>query len=228
MSTATSATASTRRNQSKLSSKRRASRDSVRATPRKATRRAAIERSALTATARADASALASQVARTDGATGTDLSAERLSGQFALGRFGGFLPRDLVGTARTVVRQSRRKPAAALRATAGFAGELLKIAGGEWISSVELENLAIGCPGVANAAAIGVRHPRWDERPLLVVQPKPGVTLDKQSVIAFLEGKVAKWWLPEDVVFVDSIPLTATGKLYKLELRKRFGDHFMR
>jgi len=100
--------------------------------------------------------------------------------------------------------------------------------GGEWISSVELENLAIGCPGVANAAAIGVRHPRWDERPLLVVQPKPGVTLDKRELIAFLEGKVAKWWLPEDVVFVDSIPLTATGKLYKLELRKRFGDHFMR
>jgi len=99
--------------------------------------------------------------------------------------------------------------------------------GGEWISSVELENLAIGCPGVANAAAIGVRHPRWDERPLLVVQPKPGARLGKRELIAFLEGKVAKWWLPEDVVFVDSIPLTATGKLYKLELRKRFADHFM-
>jgi fatty-acyl-CoA synthase len=100
--------------------------------------------------------------------------------------------------------------------------------GGEWISSVELENQAMGCPGVASAAAIGVRHPRWDERPLLVVQCKPGVTLAKSDLIAFLEGKVAKWWLPEDVVFVDSIPLTATGKLYKLELRKRFAEHFMR
>jgi fatty-acyl-CoA synthase len=99
--------------------------------------------------------------------------------------------------------------------------------GGEWISSVELENLTIGCPGVANAAAIGVRHPKWDERPLLIVQRKPGMTPSKADVVDFLEGKVAKWWLPEDVVFVDAIPLTATGKLYKLELRKRFAEHFM-
>ncbi|MEJ8825511.1 3-(methylthio)propionyl-CoA ligase [Variovorax humicola] len=100
--------------------------------------------------------------------------------------------------------------------------------GGEWISSVELENLAVGCPGVAHAAAIGVRHPRWDERPLLIVQRKPGAEVDKKDVLAFLEGKVAKWWLPEDVAFVDAIPLTATGKLYKLELRKTFAEHFMR
>jgi 3-(methylthio)propionyl---CoA ligase len=99
--------------------------------------------------------------------------------------------------------------------------------GGEWISSVELENLAIGCPGVANAAAIGVRHPKWDERPLLIVQQKPDAVVDKQAVVAFLTGKVAKWWLPEDVVFVDSIPLTATGKLWKLKLREQFGSHFM-
>jgi len=99
--------------------------------------------------------------------------------------------------------------------------------GGEWISSVELENLAIGCPGVANAAAIGVPHPKWDERPLLVVQAKAGLTLNKADMLAFLQGKVTKWSLPEDVVFVDTIPLTATGKLYKLELRKRYRDHFM-
>ncbi len=99
--------------------------------------------------------------------------------------------------------------------------------GGEWISSVELENIASGCPGVAAAAAIGVRHPKWDERPLLIVQRKPGASVGKEEVLAFLTGKVAKWWLPEDVVFVEAIPLTATGKLYKLQLRQQFADHFM-
>ena len=97
--------------------------------------------------------------------------------------------------------------------------------GGEWISSIELENHAIAHPDVAEAAVIGVAHPKWDERPLLIVVPKPGRTPDRDQMLAFLAGKVAKWWLPDDVVLVDSIPHTATGKIQKTALRTQFADY---
>jgi fatty-acyl-CoA synthase len=96
--------------------------------------------------------------------------------------------------------------------------------GGEWISSVELENAAVGCPGVAEAAAIGVRHPKWDERPLLLVVRKPGAEVSEAAVREHLAGKVAKWWLPDAILFVDDLPHTATGKLSKLALRERYKD----
>ncbi|MBA2920263.1 long-chain-fatty-acid--CoA ligase [Sphingomonas sp. MAH-20] len=97
--------------------------------------------------------------------------------------------------------------------------------GGEWISSVELENAAVGCPGVAEAAAIGVYHPKWDERPLLLVVKKPGAEVSASDVIAHLADKVAKWWLPDEVLFVDSLPHTATGKLLKTALREQYRDY---
>jgi fatty-acyl-CoA synthase len=97
--------------------------------------------------------------------------------------------------------------------------------GGEWISSVEIECLATGAPGVANAAVIGIRHPKWDERPLLIIEPKPGVTPDADEVLAFLTGKIAKWWTPDGVAMVDKIPLGATGKINKLALRETFKDY---
>jgi fatty-acyl-CoA synthase len=96
--------------------------------------------------------------------------------------------------------------------------------GGEWISSIELENLAVGHPKVAEAAVIGVRHPKWDERPLLVVVLKAGQSATREELLAFLEGKVAKWWMPDDVVFVAEIPHTATGKIQKTVLREKFKD----
>jgi fatty-acyl-CoA synthase len=94
--------------------------------------------------------------------------------------------------------------------------------GGEWISSIDLENLAVGHPKVAEAAVIGVSHPKWDERPLLVIVLKKGETATKDDILAFMQGKVAKWWIPDDVVFVDEIPHTATGKIQKLTLRQQF------
>jgi fatty-acyl-CoA synthase len=97
--------------------------------------------------------------------------------------------------------------------------------GGEWISSIELENVAVAHPAVAEAAVIGVRHPRWDERPLLIVQRKPGAQVTREELIAFYADKVAKWWVPDDVVFVDTLPHTATGKLLKTKLREDFGAH---
>lgn len=97
--------------------------------------------------------------------------------------------------------------------------------GGEWISSIDIENIAVGHPKVANAAAIGIYHPKWDERTLLVVQAAPGETPSKEDVLAQLEGKIAKWWTPDDVVFVDEIPLGATGKINKLALRNQFKDY---
>jgi len=97
--------------------------------------------------------------------------------------------------------------------------------GGEWISSVELENAAVGHPAVAEAACIGMAHPKWDERPVLFVVPKPGAECEAQSIIAFLSDKVAKWWLPDAVEFVDDIPHTATGKISKKDLRARFADY---
>jgi fatty-acyl-CoA synthase len=97
--------------------------------------------------------------------------------------------------------------------------------GGEWISSIDLENLAVGHPKVAEAAVIGVRHPKWGERPLLIVVLKEGQSASKAELLAYLEGKIAKWWMPDDVAFVDAIPHTATGKIQKTALRDRFKDY---
>ena len=97
--------------------------------------------------------------------------------------------------------------------------------GGEWISTIELENMAVGHPDVAEAAVIGARHSKWGERPLLVVVRKPDRDPSKQDVLAFLDGKIAKWWMPDDVVFVTDIPHTATGKIQKSVLRKQFRDY---
>jgi 3-(methylthio)propionyl---CoA ligase len=97
--------------------------------------------------------------------------------------------------------------------------------GGEWISSIEIENIAVAHPAVAMAACIAARHPKWDERPLLVVMKKPGAALTREELIAFYEGKVAKWQVPDDVVFVDAIPLGATGKMLKNRLREQFKDY---
>jgi fatty-acyl-CoA synthase len=94
--------------------------------------------------------------------------------------------------------------------------------GGEWISSIDLENLAVGHPQVAEAAVIGVHHPKWDERPLLIVQLKPGQTATREDILKYMEGKIAKWWMPDDVQFVDAIPHTATGKILKTSLRDQF------
>jgi 3-(methylthio)propionyl---CoA ligase len=99
--------------------------------------------------------------------------------------------------------------------------------GGEWISSIDLENLAVGHPKVAEAAVIGVRHPKWDERPLLVVVLKEGQSATKDEILGFLKGKIANWWMPDDVVFVGSIPHTATGKIQKTVLRDQFKEHVL-
>ncbi len=98
--------------------------------------------------------------------------------------------------------------------------------GGEWISSIDLENAAAAHPGVAMAAVIGVAHPKWDERPLLLVVRKPQAEFEKQELLDFLAGRVAKWWVPDDVVFVDSLPVGGTGKVQKNELRQKYGSIF--
>jgi len=98
--------------------------------------------------------------------------------------------------------------------------------GGEWISSIDIENLAVGHPKVAEAAVIGVRHPKWDERPLLLVVPRPGHTIDPQSVLDIYSSQVAKWWLPDAVLVVEQLPHTATGKLLKTTLRDRYRDYY--
>jgi fatty-acyl-CoA synthase len=97
--------------------------------------------------------------------------------------------------------------------------------GGEWISSIDLENAAVGHSEVAEAAVIGVPHPKWDERPLLIVVRRDGSNLSKEAILVYLGQKVAKWWLPDDVIFVDELPHTATGKLLKTQLREEFGAH---
>jgi acyl-CoA synthetase (AMP-forming)/AMP-acid ligase II len=97
--------------------------------------------------------------------------------------------------------------------------------GGEWISSIELENAAVGCPGVAEAAAIGIPHPKWDERPLLLVVRDPGSELCEAEVRSYLAGQVAKWWLPDAIEFVTELPHTATGKLSKKDLRDLYRDY---
>jgi len=98
--------------------------------------------------------------------------------------------------------------------------------GGEWISSIDIENVVAGCPGVSEAAVIGIPHPKWEERPLLVVVAKPGAGLSAEQIKAYLEGKVAKWWIPDEVVFAEALSYGATGKIQKMELRQRFAAHY--
>lgn len=99
--------------------------------------------------------------------------------------------------------------------------------GGEWISSIDIENVAVAHPAVAEAACIACAHPKWTERPLLVVVKRAGADVSRDALLAFYDGKVAKWWIPDDVVFVDSLPHTATGKLQKLKLREMFRDYVL-
>jgi len=98
--------------------------------------------------------------------------------------------------------------------------------GGEWISSIDIENIACLHPGVSSATCIGVRHPKWDERPLLLVTRSSGSTLDKDELLTFIEGKLARWWKPDDVIFLDAFPLGATGKVLKNKLREQYGNHY--
>jgi fatty-acyl-CoA synthase len=97
--------------------------------------------------------------------------------------------------------------------------------GGEWISSIDVENTAMGHDAVIEAAVIGVAHPKWSERPLLVVILAEGKEATREELLGWLEGKIAKWWIPDDVAFVDELPHTATGKVKKIELRKQFADY---
>ncbi|MFO1238354.1 MAG: 3-(methylthio)propionyl-CoA ligase [Alphaproteobacteria bacterium] len=99
--------------------------------------------------------------------------------------------------------------------------------GGEWISSIDIENIAVGHPAVAIAAVIGIAHPKWDERPLLIVQLKPGAEATKEDLLKYLDGRIAKWWTPDDVVFVEAIPVGPTGKIQKLSLRDMFKAHVL-
>ena len=97
--------------------------------------------------------------------------------------------------------------------------------GGEWISSIDLENLAMAHPAIAEAACIAAYHPKWDERPLLVVIRKAGMEVTREELMRFFEGKIAKWWMPDDVTFVSELPHTATGKLQKMKIREQFKDY---
>ncbi len=99
--------------------------------------------------------------------------------------------------------------------------------GGEWIGSIDLENIAMAHPAVAMAACIAAFHPKWDERPLLVVVKKPGAEISREELLAFFEGRIAKWWTPDDVAFVEAIPLGATGKMLKNRLRDQFKAHVL-
>jgi fatty-acyl-CoA synthase len=97
--------------------------------------------------------------------------------------------------------------------------------GGEWISSIDIENVAISHPAIAMCACIGVAHPKWDERPLLVAVRKPGAQVSREELLRHYEGKVAKWQIPDDVAFVDAIPVGATGKMLKNKLREQFREY---
>jgi fatty-acyl-CoA synthase len=99
--------------------------------------------------------------------------------------------------------------------------------GGEWISTVELENEIMAHPKVAEAAVIGIPHPKWDERPLACVVVKEGEDLSKEEILGFLEGKIAKWWMPDDVVFVEEVPKTSVGKFSKKTLREKFQGYVL-
>jgi len=100
--------------------------------------------------------------------------------------------------------------------------------GGEWISSIDVENIAVAHPAVAMAACVGVKHPKWDERPIIVVVKKPGAEVTREDLLAFYEGRIAKWQTPDDVVFVDAIPLGGTGKMQKSKLREQLKDYVLR
>ncbi|MEG0043613.1 MAG: long-chain fatty acid--CoA ligase, partial [Massilia sp.] len=97
--------------------------------------------------------------------------------------------------------------------------------GGEWIGTIDLENVAMAHPAVLQAACIGVAHPKWDERPLLVVVRRPGMDVTRDALISWFEGKVARWWTPDDVVFADSLPVGGTGKIQKNRLRETYARH---
>ena len=97
--------------------------------------------------------------------------------------------------------------------------------GGEWISSIDVENIAMAHPAVAMAACIGMKHPKWDERPVVVVVKKPGTEVSREELLAFFDGKTAKWQIPDDVIFIDAIPLGATGKMQKVKLRETLKDY---
>jgi acyl-CoA synthetase (AMP-forming)/AMP-acid ligase II len=99
--------------------------------------------------------------------------------------------------------------------------------GGEWIGTIDLENIAMAHPAVLQAACIGVFHPKWDERPLLLVVKKTGAEVSKEALLAFYEGKIAKWWTPDDIAFIDALPVGATGKILKNKLREQFKDHVL-
>ena len=99
--------------------------------------------------------------------------------------------------------------------------------GGEWIGTIDLENIAMAHPSVLQAACIGVVHPKWDERPLLVVVKRPGMDVSREELLAFYEGKIAKWWTPDDVAFLDALPIGATGKVLKNRIRETFRDHVL-
>ena len=99
--------------------------------------------------------------------------------------------------------------------------------GGEWISSIDVENIAMAHPAVMMSACIGIRHPKWDERPILVVVKKPNAEVTAQELLNFYDGKIAKWQVPDDVQFVEAIPLGATGKMMKAKLREQFRDYVL-
>jgi len=99
--------------------------------------------------------------------------------------------------------------------------------GGEWISSIDIENIAVAHPSVAMAACIGIKHPKWDERPIVVVVKKPEAQVSREELLKFYEGKTAKWQIPDDVVFVEAIPIGATGKMLKTKLREQLADYVL-
>ena len=163
---------------------------------------------------------------------------------------GATLPRDGTSQGELMVRGQwivsgyYKSDVSPLRATAGFppaisppsmrtacmqirdrVKDLIKT-GGEWISSIDLENTAIAHPAVAAAAVIGVKHPKWQERPLLFVVRKPGHDLEAEEILAFLGERMAHWWVPEEVIFLESLPLGGTGKVQKAALREKYGNIF--
>jgi fatty-acyl-CoA synthase len=99
--------------------------------------------------------------------------------------------------------------------------------GGEWISSIDLENAAVGHPEIAEACVVGIPHPKWDERPMLFIVSNNGEPVNKQSILDFLASKVAKWWLPDEIIFLQELPHGATGKLQKFELREEYNNYYM-
>ena len=98
--------------------------------------------------------------------------------------------------------------------------------GGEWISSIDIENIAVACPGVRIAAVVGVPHEKWEERPILIIESHDDAEISTEAVLAYLEPQIVKWWMPDAVIF-DAVPLTATGKIDKKTLRDRYRDHLL-